>query len=139
MGTLIILRGVPGSGKTTWARTYCENHRTAKRVNKDDLRAMLNDGAYSLTNEAFVQQAQIAIIEAAARSHCQVVIDDTNINPDHIETFTELAQRIGYGIRIVDMTTPLEECIRRDAERARPVGANRIRDMYQRLQAQRKV
>lgn len=136
---LIILRGVPGSGKTTWARAYCEKHRRAKRVNKDDLRAMLNDGAYSLTNEAFVQQAQIAIIEAAARTHCPVVIDDTNINPDHIETFTELAQRIGYRIRIVDMDTPLEECIRRDAERARPIGATRIRDMYNRLQAQRKV
>ena len=132
MPQIIVLRGVPGSGKTTWAR---EHYPSFKRVNKDDLRAMLDDGEYSLANETFVREAQIAIIRLAAWHMRAVVVDDTNINPDHIRTFRELAAELGYAFRIVDMGTPLEECIRRDALRARPIGAVRIQEMWDRLEA----
>jgi predicted kinase len=132
MPQLIILRGVPGSGKTTWAR---EHYPTFKRVSKDDLRAMLDDGEYSLVNEKFVQEAQIALIRLAAHHMRAVIVDDTNANPDHVRTFRELAAELGYAFRIVDMDTPLEECIRRDAQRVRPVGAVCIQKMWDRLEA----
>lgn len=131
MPQLIIMRGVPGSGKTTWAR---EHYPTFKRVSKDDLRAMLDDGKYSLVNEKFVQEAQIALIRLAAHHMRAVIVDDTNANPDHVRTFRELAVELGYAFRIVDMDTPLEECIRRDSSRPHPIGAVRIREMWDRLE-----
>lgn len=34
-------RGIQGSGKTTWAKNYCNEHPNSIRVNRDDLRAMM--------------------------------------------------------------------------------------------------
>lgn len=136
MPQLIILRGLPGSGKTTWARDWCDNHPNAKRINKDDLRAMFDDGVYTFGNEQFINVAVEALIAAAHRAGKSVVIDDTNINPDHIRDFTELGQQLGYTVRVFDIETPMEVCIERDAQRPRPVGAARIREMHERLAAQ---
>lgn len=36
---LIILRGLPGSGKTTWAKAFAQDEPWYHRVNRDDLRA----------------------------------------------------------------------------------------------------
>ena len=134
MPQIIVMRGVPGSGKTTWAR---EHYPRFKRVSKDDLRAMLDDGEYSLGNETFVRAAQVELIRLAARHMRAVIVDDCNINPDHVRTFRELAAELGYAFRIVSMDTPLEECIRRDAERTRPIGAVRIQEMWAQLEVQK--
>jgi predicted kinase len=53
MLTVTILKGLPASGKSTWAKTEVErlNKRTV-RVNKDDLRAMM--GGFDKVNEGIV-------------------------------------------------------------------------------------
>lgn len=41
MAKIILCRGIQGSGKTTWAKNYCNEHPNSTRVNRDDLRAMM--------------------------------------------------------------------------------------------------
>lgn len=43
MSKLIILQGIPGSGKTTYARQFCKDHDNYVRVNRDDIRNMLGE------------------------------------------------------------------------------------------------
>jgi len=38
MSKLIATRGIPASGKTTWAREYCLKNPNTVRVNRDDIR-----------------------------------------------------------------------------------------------------
>ena len=49
---LIMTRGLPASGKSTWAKeqVIASGGRT-KRVNKDDLRAMIDNSVWSKQNE----------------------------------------------------------------------------------------
>ena len=76
MATLTITRGLPGSGKTTWAR----QQGGAVRVNRDDLRRMLHGGPIGLGwAEVQVTLAQRALIEALLRAGLNVISDDTNL------------------------------------------------------------
>ena len=35
---IILCRGIQGSGKSTWAKRYCEEHPNTIRLNRDDIR-----------------------------------------------------------------------------------------------------
>lgn len=130
---VIILRGLPASGKTTWARKFCNEHSSYKRVSKDDLRQMFYDGTYSKHKERFVREARNALVAAALEGYLSVVVDDTNTNERNITEIEAIAKRHDAPVTILDFDTPLAECIRRDALRDKPVGKARIRDMYAQL------
>lgn len=133
MPRMIILRGLPGSGKTTWAREFIDEHPNCKRICKDDLRAMFDDGVYSFGNEQFIRHAQEALIRAAYSAGKSVILDDTNLRADRVAELTELGSGLGYIIQVRLFDTPLEECIARDAARVSPVGAARITEMHEQL------
>ena len=59
MKKILILRGLPASGKSTFARNLLtENPHAWKRLNKDELRAMLDNSVHSVPNEKFVEYAR---------------------------------------------------------------------------------
>lgn len=138
MQDVIILRGLPASGKTSWAISYCLSNQRHKRISKDDLRAMLDDGYYTPENERLICKARDALVSTILQARYSVVVDDVNINAEHIETMIEIAQAHGAHVRIVDFNTSLEECIDRDAHRERSVGAARIGLLYKQLEAMRR-
>lgn len=135
-GGLIILRGLPGSGKTTWAREYLLQHPEAARVNRDDIRAMLhNPRLWSPEDETATSIARNAIIRELLELGRVVISDDTNLNRHHIDTFQAIVEAARSRIiDVVTFTTPLEECIRRDSHRSHPVGELRIRQMAESME-----
>jgi predicted kinase len=135
--TLTITRGLPGSGKTTWAR-----QQPGWRVNRDDLRAMLRptwphgDPAH----EDPLTEAQHSAICALLFHDRDVIVDDTNLRQDHVEALHQLADQYGAEFVIRDFTdVPLETCIEQDAARPNPVGEHIIRGMWQRYLAPQAV
>lgn len=137
MLTITFCKGLPGSGKSTWAeQEVLKSNCGTVRVNKDSLRAMLHGGKYSKGNEAFVLDMRDEIIFAALCDGKHVIVDDTNFEPKHLDAVQEQADRFrasGRGavkvvVRFFD--TPLEECIARDNKRANGVGEKVIRTMY---------
>lgn len=120
MTQLILTVGLPGSGKSTWAREWvAEDPARRARVNRDDLRAMLRGqlvwGDRDL--EAQVTAAQRAAVAALLADGVSVVVDDTNLNPARRKILVGIGQAAGADVVIHQMDTPLEECIRRDALR----------------------
>lgn len=128
----VILRGLPASGKTTWAKELVDaKPGKYKRISKDDMRAMFDNGHYTKGNEKFVLKARDALILLALQEGYCPLIDDTNLHPKHIETITELVKGLAI-IEIQDFTNvSLEECIERDKKRPNYVGEQVIRRMYQ--------
>jgi predicted kinase len=138
MARLLILRGLPGSGKTTFARTL---QPLVTRVSRDDLRLMLH-GRIMLTGwaEAQVTAVQRGIVETLLRRGADVVADDTNLRPRTVRDLRSLAESCGAAVELHDFTdVPLDECIRRDALRPADVrvGAAAIQRMYDRYLARR--
>jgi predicted kinase len=133
---LIITRGLPGSGKTAYARTL---QPWVVRVNRDDLRRMLHgDRIYTQTAEAQVTIAQRAQVSALLGAAASVIIDDTNLPARVVREWADLAARFGAAFEVVDLRhVPVDECVRRDAARpeAERVGEDVIRAMHARYLA----
>lgn len=132
MPTVILLKGLPASGKSTWAREQVRRFPGRyKRINKDDLRDMLDDGEWSEGNEKFIVKARNRLILAALEAGKDVIVDDTNLNPEHERAVRRLVEgRAEVEVRTFDVS--LEEAIRRDHARARSVGEQVIREMHER-------
>lgn len=128
---IIYTVGLPASGKTTWAKQYIRDNPGTKRVNKDELRAMIDGGKWSPKNEKDIIDIRDALIRRFLGDGHDVIVDDTNFNPKHIARFHEIAEFHDAVVVCQDFTTPLEECIRRDLERPNSVGERVIRKMYE--------
>jgi predicted kinase len=133
---LLITRGLPASGKTTFARKL---QPQVVRVNRDDLRVMLHGRRlFTQWAEGQVTQAQRAAVEALLRAHADVIVDDTNLRQKTVREWAELATKFHARFEVHDFTdVPIEECIRRDLDRPEDVrvGAEAIRRMHARYLA----
>lgn len=132
--TLYITIGLPASGKSTWAKKLVyDNPGKYKRVNKDDLRAMLDVSHWSNGNEQFVLDTRDYIVREALKQGKSVIVDDTNLSAKHQEHLELLVSHVnrGIGIELVFFDVPVEECIKRDSQRigTAKVGAKVILSM----------
>lgn len=129
---IIMTRGLPSSGKTTFAKELIKKEPGKyKRINKDDLRAMLDSGVWSKKNEEFIIKIRDIIAAEALIHGSSVIVDDTNFNPIHEDVFKDMAHDLGAEFEIKDFThVPIDECIKRDLKRPNTVGEKVIRGMY---------
>ena len=133
MATLHLTRGLPASGKTTHARQWVAEDPTSRaRVNRDDLRAMLHDGVWrGQATETQIIAVRDRAIASLLRRGIDVICDDTNLPQDTAKDLAKLAQSEGASLAVVDLTAvPLDECLRRDGLRPKPVGEDVIRTMH---------
>jgi predicted kinase len=131
---LLITRGLPASGKTTFARTL---QPYVVRVNRDDLRRLLHGRRlFTPWAEGQVTAVQRAMVETLLRARADVIVDDTNLPARIVREWAELAARHHAGFEVHDFTdVPLQECLRRDADRPEEerVGETAIRSMWDRF------
>jgi predicted kinase len=140
MLTIYLLKGLPASGKSTWAKERMSQlpNGAVKRVNKDDLRAMLDDGRWSGDNEKLILNIRNHIIKQSLLKCKHVIVDDTNLHPKHEEHMKEIRKEmkdkhdLEVQVTVVDhfIETPLAACLTRDADREKPVGEQVIKNMY---------
>ena len=127
---VIILQGLPASGKSTWARAHVLANPEFIRVNKDELRRMLYAG-YRRNTEKHILEVRDSIIKDALRSDKSVIVDDTNFNiyhTNHIEQLvnkinSEMSNYYGYNYDKIIIEKKIfnvdpVECIKRNALRS---------------------
>jgi predicted kinase len=124
-----MLKGLPGSGKSTYARQLVEKNQYT-RVNKDDLRAMLHNSTHSKAKEAVVLGVRDYVVHDALSSGRNVVVDDTNFAPAHELRLREIAKEHGAQFEYKLIDTPLDVCIAQDLKRPNSVGQKVILQMY---------
>ena len=135
MAKLIMCRGLPGSGKSTWALEQVEaSGWTIVRVNKDDIRKELglNRKTFKREDEYAVVDRRDGLIIDALNAGQTVISDDTNFGKKHEPRLRELAKQCGATFEVKDFTdVPVETCIERDKLREgdAQVGRNVIEGM----------
>lgn len=124
---LLMLKGLPASGKTTYAKELEQQGWT--RVNKDDIRRIFFPN-YTFKNEKDVVYLEDAEIIGELREGNSVVVDDTNFNPKHQARLEHIAKEEGAEFEVLFIDTPLEECIKRNKKRPNSVPMEVILNMY---------
>lgn len=132
------MKGLPGSGKSTLAKKIIsENPESYKRINRDDLRAMFDNGTTSQSNEKFVKKVRDILIVKCLEEGKSIVVDDTNLSETNLRRVTQLVQEYNtkYNekviVEVIEVNTDVAVCIERDALREKPVGEKVIRKMHE--------
>lgn len=135
MTTLTITRGLPGSGKTTWAKAWLTQREGRVRVNRDDLRDMLHGTRTGLTfdQEADVTRASQEAVRLSLRAGRDVVVDDTNLRPRYVRQWRTIATECGAAFEVHEMPVDGDLAVAQDAGRDHPVGADVIRQLAQKF------
>lgn len=131
MPTLTITRGLPASGKTTWAKKHAIDTGAA-RVNRDDLRRMMFGKAQGLSweQEKSVTVASRTSARAILAEGRDVVADDMNLRPRYVREWANLAREVGAELVVHEMPIDVETCRLRDRlRRPRDVGDDVIRGL----------
>lgn len=138
---VIIPRGIPGAGKTTWVKEQLAQHEpgTAVRISNDDLSAMLFGQPWgnffsSDTIRETLHNLRISMLRTFLKQDgiTHVYVDNTNLAIRTVRSLEKVAQAEGAEFIVIDdfLNVPLEECVARDATREKPVGADVIRKMH---------
>lgn len=119
---LIILQGLPASGKSTYANNYKQTvDPNVKIVNCESIRKQLglmnsyhtlkNNLEYLVENERDSQ-----IVKYLSNGH-NVISDDTNLNDNTMRHLINLAHNNTSKVIIKPLNTSVHECVRRNNDR----------------------
>lgn len=120
MVELVVTVGLPGCGKSTWAKDWvAKNVVVRAHVERDQLRNMLHFGEWKgRATEDTVVLAQHAMIRALLRDGISVVVSDTNLDPRVFAQLDQLAtdERVVF-VEKSFRDVPLAVCLERNAKR----------------------
>lgn len=123
MRYLFVLRGAPGSGKSTWVK---ENELDSYTISTDNLRLMYQSPVTTSTGEFAISQNHekevwdmvMDLMERRMENGELIVMDATHYKSILINRYKKLADKYRYRIYVVDFSNvPEEELKRRNTQR----------------------
>ena len=75
-----VLRGLMGSGKTTWCKTFLTENQDFKCVNRDSIRHCLSNYTFTDANEKLVTPVCQDMIRTIIQEDYNLILDETNLN-----------------------------------------------------------
>jgi predicted kinase len=132
---VLILVGLPGSGKSTWAA----GRRGAVVLSSDQMRVLLSGRETNQKIHGRVFGAMRYFLRERLRLQQQLtIIDATNIRRKDRKPFLKIAQAFGARAEAIYFDVPVATALERNAARARRVPEVAIRAMAARMQPPRK-
>lgn len=127
---LLILVGIPASGKSTWSKRYVVDNPNWVRVSRDDFREMLKSSPMCENKiEEMISSLVNTTIEHSFSKKMNVIVDATNLNLKYINAFIDRFNAVAnINFRIFDIS--LKKAIEYDSNRTRPVGETIINRFY---------
>lgn len=150
MKKILIVVGLSGSGKSSWAIEFCKNNPEWLRINRDAIRktmltVSLNeyhqwDAAAKYRIEKLVTEQYNQLMINALSDGWNVVLDNTHLKLSYINEYKKLLTEKfeSFEISYQLMDTPLNICIENDKKREDVVGEVVITEQFQKLNSLKK-
>lgn len=120
MLTLTLFCGAPGSGKTTLSKQMAEEYG-AERLSLDEMKL-------------YRHRELVRPISHLLRDGKSVIVDSVFTRVKWRKMILESVSNIPCRKVLVYMDTPMEECVRRNAQRPNPLPEFVVIDIYQSIQ-----
>ena len=123
MRNLFILRGAPGSGKSTWIK---ENNLEPYTLSTDTIRLMYQspittvegDLCISQNHDTAVWRLLFELLERRMDNGEMIIIDATHYKSSLISRYKDLVSKYRYRVNVVDFSAvPMETCLERNKNR----------------------
>ena len=145
MRTLLLFRGAPGCGKSTFIE---QNGLKPYTLSADDIRLLVSSPSmtrygnmtFNPDNDTFVWRMLMQMLEKRMENGEFTVIDATNSKTSEMNKYKDLGNTYKYRIYCIDMTSlPIEECKARNMQREplKRVPEEAIDKMYARFATQK--
>jgi predicted kinase len=143
MAKLTIMRGISGSGKSTWASAQLG----AVVVSRDTLRETFfgssDQDYYKSGNlrskEGLITEIQTTAIEAGLAAGYHVIVDNTNVEWKYVKEIAAIGQKSGAEVVVETIDVPLPTALERNRKRGimggRAVPDDVIRKQHSQLQS----
>lgn len=122
MRKLYILRGVQGSGKSSFIK---ENKLEPFTISSDSLRIQFESTAYDSNGNPYITQSNnkkvwdllFSLVEERMKKNCLTFIDATHCYNKDIRQYLSLVKKYKYEFKVIDFETPLEDLLERNNKR----------------------
>ena len=122
MRTLLLLRGIQASGKSTWIK---ENNLEAYTLSADNIRlnianpVLLEDGSYEISQKynKVTWELLYKYLEMRMQNGDFTIIDATHSDLKLLNKYKDLANTYKYTMYCLEFDVPLEEALKRNKER----------------------
>ena len=135
MFTLMVMCGLPGSGKSFFAESYCKNHSDYTVVSTDKIRGELfGDESDQSNNWLVFVEAYRRILSALDNSN--VIFDATNLTRKNRSKVIKYFRKVSPNTKLICMCmgTPIEVCLIRNKNRDRKVDEEVILNMLNKFE-----
>lgn len=138
---LIVLSGVPGSGKSTYCQAYKElyeaNNIKVNIVSSDEIRMELFGRYDNFENEKLVWEIfRAKAYEYSKQDHSVTILDATTLTNKHRYNYALKYKGLYKQIYLVVMATPFEKCLEQNKMRPENkwVPEDVMKSMYNKLE-----
>lgn len=118
MNKLILLTGLPGSGKSTFVKNNIDNSIIV--ICADDFRKVITGQNFFINAEEFVWASVKTAVRVLINSH-SILLDETGLSVSSRKQWINIAKEAGVPIVSIFIDTPFEECVTRNNSRERKV------------------
>jgi len=130
---LLLLKGCPCSGKSTWANEFIKDNPNYVIINRDTIRYEIGEGKYTMDHEKEVTAKENQQISDAINENKNLIIDATNLNPKYLGRWDEISEKYDYEIKWKEFYVPFDEAMRRSEQRKAAGGLYIPRDVMVRF------
>lgn len=122
MKTLLLLRGAPGAGKSTFIK---ENNLEQYTLEADKFRTLISSPELDVTGKFNITQRQdgkawellFLALENRMKNGDFTVVDATHNNPRMFSKYKALKEEYGYQVYYLDIKVPLDKLLKRNKTR----------------------